>query len=152
MIRAKIDMTAVDRGLAALTQDARNLAPAFKAAKKPARADQREHAKLRQGPDGAWAPKAASTLAREALAKKRAGKRRGSRKLLGRLPAALALMSDRNRVVVRSRARGKLSSIQQDGGVAGRGARIPARVFLWASDKLLATVRGILERHIMGRW
>jgi hypothetical protein len=152
MLRAKVDTTEIDRGLAAMTQEARNLGPAWKEARKPMRADQRDHARRREGPDGPWAPKAASTRAREALARKRAGKRRGSRRLLGRLPSAITITADRRRVVARSRARGVVSGTHQDGGTAGRGARIPARVFLWASESLLNVVAGIIEKHILGRW
>lgn len=153
MLRASVDLTAVDRGLDAMTRAARDLGPAFKEAKKPVRADQRQHAKERSGPDGRWAPKSRLTLAREALDRKRKGKRRGGgRRLLGRLPAAIVVTSDRNRVVARSRARGGISGTHQDGGPAGRGARIPARPFLWVSDALRATLRFVFERHILGRW
>lgn len=151
MLRAKVDLTAVDRGFDAMTRAARDLGPAFKAAKAPVRKDQRDHAKTRQGPDGPWAPKGRLTLAREALARKRAGgRRRMSRRILGRLPGAVKIEAGRNRIVARSKSR--WSGVHQDGGTAGRGARIPARPFLWVSDALEAALRFIFERHILGRW
>lgn len=150
MIRAQVDLSEVDRGIDAMTAAARNLGPAFKEAKKPVRKDQRDHAKSRQGPNGPWAPKSPLTRAREALAAKRRGKRPRVRRLLGRLPGAIAVESNRVRVVARSKA--WWSGVQQDGGTVGRGARLPARPFLWASDALKEVIKVIFERHIKGRW
>lgn len=149
MIRATVDITAVDRGIDALTAAARDLSPAYKALRKPLRADQAEHAKRREGPAGKWAPKSAMTIERERRARARAGKKRG-RRVLGKLPSAIAVRADKNKVVAFSRVR--WSSVHNDGGPAGRGARIAARTFLWASDKLKATAREIFVKHILGRW
>lgn len=150
MIRAKVDISAVDRGLDALTRAARDLGPAFKEARKPVRKDQRDHAQRRQGPDGPWQPKSRLTRAREALAAKRAKRRPRTKRLLGRLPGAIKVESNRWRVVARSKSR--WSNVHQEGGTAGRGARIPARPFLWVSDALEAALRFVFERHILGRW
>ena len=150
MIRATVDMTEVDRGIDSLTAAARDKSPVYKELRKPLRQDQAEHAKRREGPAGKWPAKSPFTLAREARARKRAGKKRGSRRLLGKLPSAIAVKADRNKVVAYSRVR--WSSIHQDGGAAGRGAKIPARPFLWASQKLLEKARELFENHILGRW
>ncbi|MCA9678831.1 MAG: phage virion morphogenesis protein [Myxococcales bacterium] len=125
----------------------RGLAPAFREMKKPLRADQRAHAKGKEGPDGAWPPRAARTI--EALRAARRSKRiRGRRKLLGKLPGAIKVYADARKVVARSHV--AWSGIHQDGGVAGRGARIPARPFLWLSDEMVATAAAILEAHVHG--
>jgi len=115
----------------------------FRESKKPLRVDLREHAKAQSAPDGRWSPIASST-------KERRGRRR---RLLGRLPTAIAITSGVD--FVRAVSRAKWSRIHQDGGTAGHGSRIPQRTFMWASKKLTRLVRdlyvGALDRAWMGR-
>lgn len=150
MIRLEVDLTAVDRGLAALRARAADLAPAFRDLRKPLRVDIREHARAKEGPDNAWPAKSPFTLERERRARARAGRKRGGRRLLGRLPGALTIAADRTRVIAVSKAR--WSSVHQDGGKVGRGARVPARPFLWVSGKLRELARKRLEGHVLGGW
>ncbi len=154
MIKATVDLTEVDRGFAALGAAARNLGPVFTDLKKPLRLDQRQHAQRREGPEGAWPAKSPVTLEREARSKARAkklGKKaRRSRRLLGRLPGAITVKADGHRVLAFSKAR--WSRVHQDGGRGGRGARIPARPFLWASKKMLLLAKVRLKRHLTEAW
>lgn len=150
MLQLRVDLTHVDRGWDAVTAAARNLEPAYKALRKPLRADQREHAKAKAGPDGAWPAKSPITIAREKRRRRKSGKRGRVRKLLGRLPTVVKLLADRRRVAAVSGVR--WSAVHQDGGRVGRGSRIPARPFLWASPAMLATARKVLAEHVTSAW
>lgn len=146
----RVDLTHVDRGLDAMAAAARNLAPAYKALRLPLRKDQREHAKAKAGPDGAWAPKSPLTIARERRKKRRASRRGRVRKLLGRLPMVIKMIADRRRVAAVSGVR--WSAAQQDGGRVGKGATLPARPFLWASPTMVKIARLALAEHITSAW
>jgi phage gpG-like protein len=142
MLVAKIKLGLVDHVLTALGRT--DLRPAWKEARKPLRADVKEHRNAQAGPDGAWPARSSSTRTRA-----RSGRRARPRKLLGRLPTALTTISDRRRVALRSRV--AWSDVHQKGGTAGHGARIPARPFLWASEKVLKIIADIVSRHIASR-
>ena len=150
MIRATVGLTRVDRGITATGAAARDLTPAFRELRKPLRADQRAHAKAGAGPDGAWPAKAPTTIARERRRKRRASRRGRVRKLLGRLPAAIKVVAERRRVAAISLVR--WSGVQQDGGRVGKGARLPARPFLWVSPIMLRRARLIIGRHLTYAW
>lgn len=137
-MRIEIDIGQVERGLDAIERRVRALGSVFKELKAPLRLDQRDHAKRREGPDSGWAPRSQATLDRQ-----RAGRRR-LRRPMGRLPTAVAYTATGTAVEARSRA--LWSGIHQEGGVAGKGSRIPARPFLWVSESMLELARAkILE-------
>ena len=150
MITATVNLTAVDRGWDAMAAAARNLTPAYQELRKPLRDDQRAHAKDKAGPDGAWPPKSALTIARERRRKRRASRRGRVRRLLGRLPSVLKVLADRRRVAGVSGVR--WSAAQQDGERVGKGARLPPRPFLWASPALIKTARKVLADQITSAW
>lgn len=116
-----------------------DLRPAWKLARRPLRADIRDHAQKTSGSAGTWAPRASSTRVRS-------GNRRRARKPLGRLPGSVSMKGDRNRLVIRSPVR--WSGAQQEGDVVGHGARLPAREFVWVSGKALETVAGYVVRVV----
>lgn len=91
--------------------------------------DQRDHAKRREGPDGAWKPRALPTIRKMRL---QGIRRRPLGKLLG---AGVSYRANRAGVVGESKV--AWSGVHQDGGRVGRGATVPARPFLWLSQKLL---------------
>lgn len=91
--------------------------------------DQRDHAAKREGPEGAWAPRALATVQKMRIERVR---RRPLGKLLG---AGVAYRANRGAVVGTSKV--KWSSAQQDGGRVGRGVTLKARPFLWLSRSLL---------------
>ena len=134
----RVNLSFVDRALNTLRKP--DLRPAWKEARKPLRDDIREHRRQQVGPDGAWAPRAAATKARAGLGRGR------PRKLLGKLPNALMTLSDRSRVALRSRV--AWSDVHTKGGTVGRGSKLPARPFLWASGKALGVIAGIVTRHL----
>jgi phage gpG-like protein len=137
MLEAKVNLGPLDRVLNTMRKP--DLRPAWKEARKPLRADIREHRKQRTGPSGSWAPRASSTRIRAA-----SGRR--ARPILGKLPTALTTLSDRRRVAMRSRV--AWSDVHQKGGTVGHGARIAARPFLWASDKVLGVIAGIVTKTL----
>lgn len=138
LVSARVDLGFLRRARMALRSP--DLRPAWKELRKPLRADQREHAKKQEGPDGSWPARASSTKVRAA-----SGRRR-KRKLLGRLPTALSVRHDRRRLLIASLA--KWSDVHNQGGRAGHGARIPRRTFLWASDRVLELAAGVVSRVV----
>lgn len=137
MLSARVKLGLVDNVMLLLRKP--DLRPAWKEARGPLRADIREHRAAQSGPDAAWPARASSTRTRTS------GRRR-ARPILGKLPTALTTISDRRRVAMRSRV--AWSDVQQSGGVAGHGARIPARPFLWASDKVLKQIADIVSKTL----
>ena len=137
---ATLDFGDVEKGLDAMGR-ARVLAPAFKELKKPLRLDQRDHSKKREGPAGAWAPRAASTLERMRHGGKRA------RKPLGRLSGAVTYSATSNSVSGVSRA--PWSGAHQDGARVGHGSRLPVREFLWISDEMLTVAENTLGSAVV---
>jgi phage gpG-like protein len=118
----------------------------FSSARRPARADQRDHAKRQESPRGRWAALASSTIERRA----QTTKRKRTRRLLGRLPSALVMVHDADRLIIRARAR--WGHVHMTGGRAGKGARIPARQYMWISRQLLRQVRRLFVDAYRRAW
>lgn len=144
-VSATVNIGDVEQGLDAMERRAHALGPAFAEIKSAMKLDQREHRDDQAGPDGKWSPRAASTIA---MAKQR--HKRLPRRVLGKLPTAVAYKSTALGAVGESRVKWSLS--QQDGGRVGRGAVLPARPFLWISDKLLAAAAEIVDRKLAEAW
>lgn len=138
-VSATVDFADAFRGINAMGQRA-VLLPAMKALKAPMRLDQREHAKAKIGPEGGWAPRTQATLAQHR-------KKKLPSRILGRLPTAVSYLATGLSVVGESRV--AWSSVHQDGGTAGHGAKIPARPFLWISEKLLGIAVNALEGAVL---
>ncbi len=138
----EVDLGPVEQGFKAAERRARNLGTAFRELKKPLGEDQKDHGRRQRGPFGQWARRKPSTLA---FYRSR-GKGRVPRPM-GRLPRAVAYESNALGVYGVSRAR--WSEVHQDGGTAGKGARIRARPFLWLSPKLLDIAENTIERKLL---
>lgn len=136
----EIDLGEVERSFDAMKRRGRELGQAFRVLKPEMRADQRDHAARREGPEGSWPPLAQSTLA------KRASLGRLRRRPLGRLTSAVTYTASKDGVVARSRV--PWSGAHQEGAVVGRGSRLPARPFLWLSDRLIERAKEILARVV----
>lgn len=112
----------------------------FNELKGPAVFDQRHHWNKIEAPWGKWPPLAPSTLERRTrprgIDRKRGKRRSWPKRLLGRFPTAVKSIASGKSLVVESRVK-RFSMIHQRGGVAGHGARIPSRQYLWISDWLL---------------
>lgn len=139
-----IDMGEVERSFDAMIRRGRNLGQAFRVIKPEMRADQRDHARAGEGPEGAWEPLAQSTL------EKRASMGRLRRRPLGRLTAAVTYAASKDGVIARSKV--PWSGAHQDGAVVGRGSHLPARPFLWLSDKLISKAKEVIARVVEDAW
>lgn len=158
-VDAEIDLRDVEAGLTGMANAGRNLSPLLRRWKKPLRDDQRQHAREEEGPSGAWVPLSPWTMAKRLARKGKQGRRRRAhrqgplfsrKRVLGRLPSAINVISDAHRVAVVSRA--SWSGVHQDGGTAGRGSRIPARPFLWLSKKVVAYAADQAQRYLLAGW
>lgn len=138
-VRAHVELSDVEKGLIGLDLKASAMRPVFNELRAPLREDQKEHAQQEQGPEGKWPARSRKTMARLGArrrgrtAKGRRRSRRRPGRLLGRLPGILDVRARSTSLSAESKA--KWSGIHQDGGTAGRGARIPPRPFLWISDR-----------------
>ena len=72
-----------------------------------------------------------------------------SHQLLGKLRTAIRAKAEETRVVVENAI--PWSRIHNEGGTAGRGARIPARVFLEITQRAAAELAQIAIEHFMGK-
>jgi phage gpG-like protein len=142
-VDADIDLRELTGGLDAMVHP-RVIDAVARELKKPMRLDMRMHGQERQGPDGPWVPrKRLEGRGKKVL-------RRNRRKLLGKLPTAV-IVTARNGIV-RAESRAKWAAIHQDGGTAGRGARIPRREFLWISDGLMTLASEELQKAVLRAW
>ena len=152
----KVDLRDLERGLAGLIRASRDLLPMFREARKPLRADQIEHARQQMGPDGKWPARSPFTEERQRRratgrkAKQRKKARR--RRMLGKLPGAIKVTADRNRVAATSLVPWSAVHQRKSGGIVGRGSRIPGRPFLWPSHKLVLIVARLAVAHLGRGW
>ena len=136
-VGVKVDLRVLDSGIFARAGRIGNdLRPAFRAARKPVMADQRDHRKNKQGPRGKWPELAAVTKARYKLDRKRGRKR--PRTLLGRLPTANMIRYERKRMLVLSRVRWS-------------GVHQRTRPYLWISRRLRRQLGDLLAANVAAR-
>lgn len=156
-----LDLSDLDRRIETAEARAKRLAPAFRDLRQPMRLDQREHAKNEAGPSAKWPPRSPMTEARRrqrnrgarttkamrliSVAKFR--RRATPKKILGRLPSAIDIIVGSTSVTARSRV--PWSAAHMKGGRVGRGSRLPKRVFLWLSDRLIEKAREVIAAHVM---
>lgn len=143
-VTMRLEMGEVEEALREMVRRGQDLKPAMKIIRREMREELLDNAMNGVGPDGPWAPRAPSTVA---------ARRKGSgraKRLLGRLPSVVQYTHDNARVTATSRAR--WSGAHQEGSTVGRGARLPARTFLWISDNLLQVSKRVLERFLINGW
>jgi hypothetical protein len=149
MLVVRLDTGDVDKGFTALTGSQRDRASAgaFARLKDPLKLDQQEHKKDQAGPDGKWAARAQSTIARRRYKGHRAAARP-----LGRAPTAIQYTSDSKGVYGRSRL--SYWQVLQDGGRVGRGHKslLVARVFWWISDQVLDVATTFYVDYFRDAW
>lgn len=127
-----------------------NIRKVFGELRKPARVDQNQHWRALQAPDGKWPPLAPSTVERRTRPRgrdKNGRNRSWPKRLLGRFPTSLQMLPSQRSLIVRSRIK-KFDWIHQAGGIAGHGARIPRRQYLWISNWLLKETKLHFERAL----
>lgn len=164
MFRADVnfDLSQLGGAMADMEARGKQMAPAFRELRRPLRGDQRAHARAEEGPTGRWQARSSVTEARNRAHVKlrRSRKRRDeytarrstAKKLLGRLPGAIQVVA--GQLYVRATSRASWGGVHQFGGHAGHGrrVRIPARQFLWLSEKLLRTATEVLGTYVVKGW
>lgn len=143
-LAGKLDARLALWALNSVVKQGASLSKAFQQIKPEMRADQREHAKAKEGPDSKWPPRAASTMAKLRANGKRA------RRPLGKLLTAVRYTARKGGVIGQSTI--KWSGVHMEGGVVGRGSVIKPRPFLWISDKLRERAAAILRGHMLEGW
>lgn len=135
-IRLDLDLRELDKEFRKFNRRSRNLRPAFAKLAPFMEADQREHARLKEGPDGAWEDRAGSTKARH-------GRRS---RILGRVASSFSVEFDRRELVSQSNV--PFSLVHQKGGRVGNGAVLPSRVHRWMSNQFLNIAGPMIARHV----
>lgn len=160
MISLKIETKGVQAWLKEMQVKAKNLKPVMSTLVQAAKDDQTDHFKGQASPHGKWAPLSkwtrripkqkqyrASSLVkgRKSVTYGKTGQRLGVSKyirlkpgtrMLGRLNnATTAKVYTDGNLVVRSRV--AFSGVHQKGAKVGKGAVVPAREFIWFSQKFL---------------
>lgn len=149
-VRIEVDPREVFAGFDRMAKQSRTLGRAFQLIKPEMRADQKDHASHQAGPDGPWPARASSTSAKHARSGRRyLGRRRRKRtaRPLGRLLTTVSYMASNAGVFGTSPI--TWSGVHQQGGKVGRGAVVPARPFLWLSDRLVGRATTLLERTLV---
>lgn len=139
-----LDLRGALAGVDGMRAKGKALGKVFRELKPIVRADQRDHAKQQAGPDGRWQKRAVSTLA--SFKRGKSG-RRLTKRPLGKLVQAVTYKASRFGVIAESRV--PWSGVHQWGGTVGRGSVIPARPFLWISEKLLKAAADAIEAQVI---
>lgn len=151
-----VNLKQVENALRNAARAGWNMRDVFSKSRRDMRIDQKQHAKDQVAPDGGWPPLAQSTLDRRRARPGRQGRKRRRRsrpakrapRMLGRLPRAIEIIATDMSIAAKSRV--KWSGIHKWGGVAGHGARIPPRDFLWASRQLMITILRRAGNYVVG--
>lgn len=165
---AYLDLGQVDALLNDVEERGKRLAPAFRALKKPMRADMKDHAEKAQSSDGAWPKRASiseqfrqrrnaavSTARRQARLLNAAGlkkfkaQRKTPVKLLGRLPTAIRLSN--TDLSTKATSWAKFGAAHNRGALVGhhRSVKLPRREFLWMSDTFIQHCTVIISHFVM---
>lgn len=142
-----VDLRDVVKGIDGMSAAAKDLRPVWQHLLPAFKKDQRSNFGRQEGPEGKW-PK----RVRPRYTKAGRGRRRKRRqmKLLGKLRTAWKTRMDRDQLEAYSLV--DWSGVHQDGGVAGRGARIPQRTHLWVSNELHDLAVREIELHLVRGW
>jgi phage gpG-like protein len=158
MPATRVDMRGADRKFKKAKLAAGDLRPVFRQMKPVLKTDVARHFNNQQGPNGPW-PGRSRGQWRKIRGRKgntyKRGKRAGAlnakgikkyRAQLGRLRGVYTWRTAKQRMEMHSRV--PWSGIHQEGGVAGRGSRIPARTFLWAGPVAMYTYAKLSTEHV----
>jgi len=162
-----VDLRDVLDGLEKLQRAGKDLRPVFRELRPALASDLREHGTRRESPDGVWAPWSASYVDRMmgrkgmrlkgargrgelpgALTKR--GARRLQRPILGKLPALFKFSIER--LALEAKSIVPWAGAHQHGDTVGRGARLVARTFAWASDSLVGLLVEKARAHLLWAW
>lgn len=162
MADTELDFRQLDKAFKAMDRAGADLRPVWRELRRPMRAEQSKHFSAQRGPDGPWAPLAASTRAKRlsaiAPSKRRTKKgrlRKPVQRRIGRILSRKLIKGARLRVRRRLLmiAQGKRwAAPHQHGATVGHGARLPAREYLWIGPQLLRQTVEAAEKHLVKHW
>lgn len=159
---AEVDLREVSSAFRNQLRAAKDLRPVWREIRTPFRKAQARHIQEQRGPDGPWPKLARSTVAKRLKAvqseRKNFTKRGKLRKPVQRRLNRVLSRRLLNRLKFRARPHqaelegryGEVGGIHQLGGRAGRGARIPARTYLYPDQRVVAITVSAIERHLVG--
>lgn len=158
MIDVKVDDRDLQAGIRDVAKAAELLPRVFKRLVGDMRRDQQEHAQKEEGPDGTRWPARTSQATPKLFAKaKRKTKTQPARfeivkygGLLGALPDMIQVRSLGLSVWARHPV--AWATAHADGGVVGRGSRLPARPFLYVSQGLADRAVEMINDALHGAW
>jgi phage gpG-like protein len=150
-VRLELDARSALAGLDRMAKAGNAPTKAFRALRPVMRADQREHARRAEGPSGKWPARKTRITSRSRGSNGRylSARRRSrglARRPLGRLTTAVTYTASKDGLIGRSLV--QWSGAHQWGGRVGNGADLPARPFLWLSDKLVEQSTRMLADHV----
>lgn len=169
--RISVEAVEVYAGLKAMSHRGSHLHEVFKGLRPDLRRELKEHASAESGPEGAWKPRAASTLGRldKRGAFKTVTKREKRRKVdgvamsgplrsstskkalaetLGRLPGGVVTKVEPRALIARSPV--AWAGVHNEGGRVGNGTILPARPFVFMSDSFLKQAERDLIQFVIG--
>lgn len=156
--RIDVDLRKLDKAIKRAEKAGFDLRPAFRLLRKPLRKDQKAHMAAQQGPRGKWQALAAATREKRMRVGGRAGKhtkrgklKKSAQRKLNRILSSKLLTGAKIKVrptAISIRAKGDWAGVHQKGGRVGRGARVPARPFMWVSDQLGRAAADAFARHL----
>jgi len=150
------------KGIDEMARAGGDLRPVWREAQPLIRDDLYDHFEKAIGPGGTWQKRAPSSEARilqgAGTRRKRGARKglptaRGAKRLrnqLGRLKTAWLVTIRGGFIEFRNRV--WWSDIHYEGGVAGKGSRIPARPFAFVSQRVLDTVATKVVDFIRSKW
>ena len=148
MLDATIDLRDVDQGFRTLLQAGGDVGPLLQEAKRPLRTDVREHQRDLRGPGGRWP--AISPATQRKRGRTKSGRQRW-RRTLGRLPTMRQIRVIGGDTLI-ARPRLPWAAVHHFGGRVGRGARIPARPFLYFGADFIADIERALRAYLARTW
>ena len=172
-IRIAFDDADVQRGLAEMLGRGTAMHSVFKNLRPELRDELKRSAARESSPEGAWAPRAHSTMERlekrgaiKMIKRRERRKRKGGEAFagplretvtksllsntLGRLPGGVVTKASATSLVAESPA--AWSAIHNVGGRAGHGSLIPARPFVFFSGEFLKQAERDIEQFVLNAW
>lgn len=136
-----LDLRDLDRGFSGIKLAARNMTPVWARLRSSMKDDQLAHWTDQTGGDGAWAPRAESTRRRHGRRRKIFSKRFAKGFSVVTTPSELAAVS-----------KIPYAAAHQFGGPVGNNAVLPARPFLYLSEKFLGFAMPRIAEHLGKGW
>lgn len=169
LVDVRVNLADVDKAIRESKALAGELGRVFRALKPWAKRDQLDHAARTQGPNGPWPVRARATLERRQQRARVVVTRRQTTRArkgggagasivtrqratwpLGTLPRSIRYRSERD--ALRASSGIDWAQAHIDGAIVGRGAKLPARDYLWFSDPFLDMVAATIEDFVIAPW